>query len=47
MFIKNLKLKLKTLILIRILMGLGEGVTFPSWHAIYARWIPFKERLEL
>ena len=32
------------LILIRILMGLGEGVTFPSWHAIYARWIPFKER---
>ena len=32
------------LILIRILMGLGEGVTFPSWHAIYARWVPFKER---
>ena len=32
------------IILIRILMGLGEGVTFPSWHAIYARWIPFKER---
>ena len=32
------------LIFIRILMGLGEGVTFPSWHAIYARWIPFKER---
>ena len=32
------------LIFIRILMGLGEGVTFPSWHAIYARWIPFQER---
>ena len=32
------------LILIRVLMGLGEGITFPSWHAIYARWIPFKER---
>ena len=32
------------LILIRILMGLGEGVTFPSWHAIYARWIPFEDR---
>ena len=32
------------LILIRILMGLGEGVTFPSWHSIYARWIPFQER---
>ena len=25
-------------------MGLGEGITFPSWHSIYARWIPFKER---
>ena len=32
------------LILIRVLMGLGEGITFPAWHAIYARWIPFKER---
>ena len=32
------------LIFIRILMGLGEGVTFPSWHSMYARWIPFKER---
>ena len=32
------------LIFIRILMGLGEGITFPSWHAIYARWIPFNER---
>ena len=32
------------LILIRVLMGLGEGITFPSWHAIYARWIPFNER---
>ena len=32
------------LVFIRILMGLGEGITFPSWHAIYARWIPFNER---
>ena len=29
---------------IRVLLGLGEGVTFPSWHALYARWIPFEER---
>ena len=29
------------LILIRVLMGLGEGITFPSWHSMYARWIPF------
>ena len=32
------------LIFIRILLGLGEGVTFPAWHSIYARWIPFNER---
>ena len=32
------------LILIRVLMGLGEGITFPSWHALYARWVPFNER---
>ena len=32
------------LMFIRILMGLGEGITFPSWHALYARWIPFNER---
>ena len=32
------------LLFIRILIGLGEGITFPSWHSMYARWIPFKER---
>ena len=32
------------LIFIRVMMGLGEGITFPSWHSIYARWVPFQER---
>jgi MFS family permease len=32
------------LLFIRILIGLGEGITFPSWHSLYARWIPFNER---
>ena len=25
-------------------MGLGEGVTFPAWHSLYARWVPIGER---
>ena len=25
-------------------MGVGEGVTFPAWHSLYARWVPFEER---
>ena len=32
------------LILARIGMGLGEGITFPAWHSLYARWIPLGER---
>ena len=32
------------LILVRIGMGLGEGITFPAWHSLYARWIPIEER---
>tara|TARA_B100000674_G_C37908990_1_gene947629 strand:- start:25 stop:1278 length:1254 start_codon:yes stop_codon:yes gene_type:complete len=32
------------LFFIRVLMGVGEGVTFPAWHSLYARWIPFEER---
>ena len=33
-----------SLIIARIGMGLGEGITFPAWHSLYARWIPFSER---
>ena len=32
------------LLLTRVLMGLGEGITFPAWHSLYARWVPFQER---
>lgn len=28
----------------RILMGIGEGVTFPSIYAMFGRWIPLTER---
>lgn len=29
---------------LRVLMGLGEGVTFPAMHAMIARWLPKDER---
>ena len=32
------------LILSRILMGMGEAVTFPSIYALLARWVPGSER---
>jgi MFS transporter, ACS family, solute carrier family 17 (sodium-dependent inorganic phosphate cotransporter), member 5 len=35
---------LPALVLVRILEGLGEGVTFPSMHAMLARWVPPTER---
>ncbi|XP_017774631.1 PREDICTED: putative inorganic phosphate cotransporter isoform X1 [Nicrophorus vespilloides] len=31
-------------ILVRVLEGMGEGVTFPAMHAMLARWIPPLER---
>lgn len=31
-------------IAIRVLEGIGEGVTFPAMHAMLARWIPPEER---
>lgn len=35
---------LPALVLVRILEGMGEGVTFPSMHAMLAKWIPPLER---
>ncbi|XP_035775354.1 putative inorganic phosphate cotransporter isoform X1 [Anopheles albimanus] len=35
------------LIVIRVLMGLGEGTTFPALSALMATWIPAKERSKL
>ncbi|XP_068737249.1 sialin-like [Montipora capricornis] len=34
-------------ILVRILEGLGEGVTFPAMHAMWSRWAPPLERSKL
>lgn len=35
------------LIVLRVLMGLGEGTTFPALSALLAAWIPLKERSKL
>ncbi len=35
---------LAALITVRILMGMGEAVAFPSFYSLYSRWIPLTER---
>lgn len=35
------------LIVLRILMGLGEGTTFPALSVLLASWVPEKERSKL
>lgn len=35
------------LIILRILMGLGEGTTFPALSSLIAAWVPKKERGKL
>lgn len=35
---------LSILIINRVLMGMGEAVTFPSIYALLARWVPLSER---
>eukprot|EP00742_Colponemidia_sp_Colp-10_P005209 GILJ01005564.1.p1 GENE.GILJ01005564.1~~GILJ01005564.1.p1 ORF type:complete len:468 (-),score=37.69 GILJ01005564.1:149-1486(-) len=32
------------LIIVRVVMGMGEGVAFPAIHSLLARWIPVDER---
>lgn len=32
------------LIVVRVLMGMGEAVTFPSIYSMYSRWVPLAER---
>jgi MFS family permease len=32
------------LLTVRVLMGMGEAVTFPSIYSLYARWVPLTER---
>ena len=29
---------------LRILEGIGEGVTYPAMHALMAKWVPLTER---
>lgn len=36
-----------TLFAVRLLEGLGEGVTFPAMHAIWGKWAPQMERSKL
>lgn len=35
------------LIIVRILMGLGEGTTFPALSVLLSKWVPSKERGKL
>jgi MFS family permease len=35
---------LTALLVTRVLMGVGEGITFPSIYAMFGRWIPENER---
>ena len=35
---------LSALLIARILMGVGEGITFPSIYAMFGRWVPATER---
>ncbi len=38
------QLGLTVLLITRVLMGMGEAVTFPSIYTLYSRWVPLTER---
>jgi len=38
------KTSIYTLVLVRVVEGVGEGVTFPAMHAMLAKWVPPQER---
>ena len=38
---------LPLLVVVRVLEGIGEGVTFPAMHGVWARWAPPSERTKL
>ncbi len=38
------QLGLTVLLVTRVLMGMGEAVTFPSIYTLYSRWVPLTER---
>ena len=35
------------LIVVRVLEGFGEGVTFPAFHAVLGRWVPYNEKTKI
>jgi MFS family permease len=37
----------KALIALRIILGVIQGVTFPSMHALIAKWVPPDERAKI
>lgn len=38
------RISIPALVIVRVLEGVGEGVTYPAMHAMLARWIPPLER---
>nr|CAH7726653.1 unnamed protein product [Callosobruchus chinensis] len=37
----------KALVLLRVVVGLGEGTTYPALNALLAKWVPLGERAKL